>query len=160
MVRLCHKDANDQTEGDPLVRVTGQKATFGSVGFTLIEVMIALVILAAGLLALMGMQIVSIKSNAFSSEMTYASMLAQSRLEQIRNMSYDSVQTISPDEIVNGDEKTKGISYTVKTTVDTNQPAANMKRVTLRIDWVGSPAGPAGGSTVNFSTSFITVITP
>ena len=57
-------------------------------GFTLIEVMIALVILAAGLLALSTMQIVSIRSNAFSSEMTYSTMLAQQRIEILRNLDY------------------------------------------------------------------------
>jgi len=129
-------------------------------GFTLIEVMIALVILAVGLLALMTMQIVSIRANAFSSEMTYASMLAQSRLEQIRNMSYDSVQTINPDEIVSADATTKGISYTVRRTVATDSPAADMKTITLTVYWKGSPAGSATGEhTVDFTTSFTTVIT-
>jgi len=128
-------------------------------GFTLIEVMIALVILATGLLALMTMQIVSIRANAFSSEMTYAAMLAQSRLERIRNMPYDSVQTISPDESVDASASTKGMAYTVKTTVVDNSPATDMKTITLRIDWTGTPAGSAGGSTANFTTSFITVIT-
>jgi type IV pilus assembly protein PilV len=134
-------------------------------GFTLIEVMIALVILATGLLALMTMQIVSIRTNAFSSEMTYASMLAQSRLEQIRNMSYDSVQTISPDEIVHASAATKGTEYEVQTNVvethvDADTPAADRKTVTLTINWKGSPAGSSTGEhTVDFTTSFTTVIT-
>ena len=129
-----------------------------SKGFTLIEVMIALVILASGLLALATMQIVSVRSNAFSTEMTYASMLAQSRLEQIRNMSYDSVQTISPDEIVPASTSTKGMAYTVQRVVADNTPATDMKQITLTIIWTGSPAGSTGGSTVNFTTSFSTVI--
>jgi len=129
-----------------------------SQGFTLIEVMIALVILATGLLALMTMQIVSIRANAFSSEMTYASMLAQSRLEQIRNMSYDSVQTVD-DETILRDVKTKGIEYTVQRSVQSNIPATDMKTITLTVNWTGSPAGSSGGSTVDFTTSFVTVIT-
>ena len=132
-----------------------------SQGFTLIEVMIALVILATGLLALMTMQIVSIRANAFSSEMTYASMLAQSRFEQLRNTAYDSIPpTTGPitDVPVPADATTKGISYTVLRQVDDNTPATDMKTITLTINWQGSPAGSSGGSTVNFTTSFSTVI--
>jgi type IV pilus modification protein PilV len=130
-------------------------------GFTLIEVMIALVILAVGLLALMTMQIVSIKANAFSSEMTYASMLAQARFEQLRNTAYDSIAPTTgfeDDVPVSADETTKGTSYTVQRKVEDNTPATDMKRITLKIDWQGMPAGSSGGSTLNFTTSFVTVI--
>lgn len=127
-------------------------------GFTLIEVMIALVILATGLLALMTMQIVSIRANAFSSEMTYASMLAQSRFEQIRNMAYDSITAGTVNDTVPASVATKGTEYKVETRVVDNTPATDMKTVTLTINWVGSPAGSSGDSTVNFTTSFVTVI--
>ena len=129
-------------------------------GFTLIEVMIALVILAVGLLALATMQIVSIRSNAFSSEMTYATMLAQSRLEQIRNMDYDDLTpSSSTTDTVPASASTKGMAYTVERTVSADDvPAANMKTVTLEIKWTGAPAGSAGSSTVDFTTSFSTVI--
>jgi len=50
--------------------------------------MIAVVVLAVGLLALMAMQVVSIKANAFSSEMTYSTMLAQQQLETLRNLTF------------------------------------------------------------------------
>lgn len=128
-------------------------------GFTLIEVMIALVILATGLLALMTMQIVSIRANAFSSEMTYASMLAQSRFEQIRNTPYASIAAGTVNDTVPASDATKGTEYDVETRVVDNTPATDMKTVTLTINWVGSPAGSSGGSTVNFTTSFVTVIT-
>jgi type IV pilus assembly protein PilV len=131
-----------------------------SQGFTLIEVMIALVILAGGLLALMTMQIVSIRANAFSSEMTYAGMLGQRRLEQVRNTAYDSLTPGTVTDIVAASDVTKGMSYTVETKVDDNTPATDMKTVTLTIKWKGAPAGSAtGAQTVDFQTSFITVIT-
>jgi type IV pilus assembly protein PilV len=130
-------------------------------GFTLIEVMIALVILAAGLLALASMQIVSVRSNAFSSEMTYASMLAQSRLEDVRNMNFDAVTASARIPLpLDADATTKGIAYNVERKVQNDTPAADMKTVTVIIDWKGSPAGSATGeSTVDFTTSFTTVIT-
>jgi len=127
-------------------------------GFTLIEVMIALVILATGLLALMTMQIVSIKANAFSSEMTYASMLAQSRLEQIRNIPYANLIAGTTNDTVPASAATKGMAYRVQTTVATNTPANNMATITVMINWTGSPAGSSGASTVDFTTSFSTVV--
>ena len=128
-------------------------------GFTLIEVMIALVILAAGLLALATMQIVSIRGNAFSSEMTYASMLAQSRFEQIQNMAYSAVTPGTTNEVVPAGPATKGISYTIQRQVQDNTPATNMKTVTFIVTWMGAPAGSATGDTsVQFRASFSTVI--
>jgi type IV pilus assembly protein PilV len=133
-------------------------------GFTLIEVMIALTILAVGLLALATMQIVSIRSNAFSTEMTYATMLAQDRLEQLRNTPYESIPPTSgtPDtEVVDATETSKGMPYTIERTVDDNTPATDMKRITLVVLWTGAPAGPdktSGQTTVQFRTTFTTVI--
>ena len=127
-------------------------------GFTLIEVMIALVILAAGILALATMQIVSIRSNAFSSEMTYATMMAQSRLEAIRNMDYDDVTAVGQVTLP-VDATTKGVAYRVERQVQDNAPATDMKTVTLIIDWLGAPAGSSTGTTeVWFTTSFSTVL--
>ncbi|MDI6763580.1 MAG: prepilin-type N-terminal cleavage/methylation domain-containing protein [Thermodesulfobacteriota bacterium] len=57
-------------------------------GFTLIEVLVGLVILAIGLLAIAGMQITSVKGNFFSSNLTQASVLAQDRLEVLRSLAW------------------------------------------------------------------------
>ncbi|MGZ6236579.1 MAG: type IV pilus modification PilV family protein, partial [Syntrophales bacterium] len=57
-------------------------------GFSLIEVLIGLVLLAIGLLAIAGMQISSVRGNFFSSNLTQASVLAQDRLETLRNIAY------------------------------------------------------------------------
>jgi type IV pilus assembly protein PilV len=125
-------------------------------GFTLIEVMIAVVILAAGILALATMQIVSIRSNAFSTEMTYATMLAQSQFEQFRNMNYDSV--VTDTDLIPATETSKGIPYTVQWTVSDDDPTTDMKTIDLDVLWQGAPAGSATGATVNFQASFTTVI--
>ena len=57
-------------------------------GFTLVEVLIAIVFLGIGLLAVAGMQVMSIKGNSFSADMTRASMLARDRLEGLRALSF------------------------------------------------------------------------
>jgi prepilin-type N-terminal cleavage/methylation domain-containing protein len=64
-------------------------------GFSLIEVLVGLVLLAIGLLAIAGMQITSVRGNFFSSNMTQASILAQDRLEILKNVPYaDAALTV------------------------------------------------------------------
>ena len=55
-------------------------------GFTLIEVVTGLVLLAIGLLAVVGMQLASVRGNSSSSNLTQASILAQHKLETLRTL--------------------------------------------------------------------------
>jgi prepilin-type N-terminal cleavage/methylation domain-containing protein len=59
---------------------------FGEKGFTLIEVLIGLIILAIGVLAIAGMQITSIRGTSFSNNLNQASILAQERLEFLKSL--------------------------------------------------------------------------
>jgi len=59
-------------------------------GFTILEVMIAMVILAVGLLALSSMQGTFATGNAQSRRLTHAMNLASSKLDELKNISYDS----------------------------------------------------------------------
>ena len=74
-------------------------------GFTLIEVLIGLVILAFGLLAIAGMQVTSVRGNFFSNYLTLASYAGQDRLEFLDNLPYSSAQlsagnhTIRPQQL-------------------------------------------------------------
>jgi type IV pilus modification protein PilV len=64
-------------------------------GFSLIEVLIALVILAIGLLGLALFQTTAIKGNAIASKWTVATELAQDRLERFRHVSWDNASLAS-----------------------------------------------------------------
>jgi len=55
-------------------------------GFTLIEVMVALTLLAIGLLALAGMQVTAIRTNASASEITARVALAEGIMEEILSL--------------------------------------------------------------------------
>ncbi len=59
---------------------------FGKQGFTLTEVLIGLIILAIGILAIAGMQITSIRGTSFSNNLSQASVIAQERLEELKNL--------------------------------------------------------------------------
>ena len=65
-----------------LNRLTGKR------GFTMIEVLIGIIILAVAVLAIAGMQIASITGNAFSQNLTQASVLAQNRMEFLKSLDF------------------------------------------------------------------------
>ena len=60
-------------------------------GFTLIEAMIALVVLLFGMLGVIGMQYYSITGNTSSREMRVAINLSQETLEQLKSVPYENV---------------------------------------------------------------------
>ena len=67
-------------------------------GFSLIEVLIALVILAVGLLGLAMFQVTAIKGNAIASKWTVATELAQDRLERFRHVGWNTIVSSSPSQ--------------------------------------------------------------
>ena len=74
----------------------------GKEGFSLIEVLIALVILAVGLLGLALFQTTAIKGNAISSKWTVATELAQDRLERFRHVDWVTIQPSVPGGFLPG----------------------------------------------------------
>ena len=57
-------------------------------GFTLIEVLVAVSILAFGILAVGSMQVTSIRQNAHADQVTDASVLARDRMERLMALPY------------------------------------------------------------------------
>ena len=57
-------------------------------GFTLVEVLIAMFVLAFGILAVGSMQVTSIQQNARANRMTEAGILARDRLEKLMGLAY------------------------------------------------------------------------
>jgi prepilin-type N-terminal cleavage/methylation domain-containing protein len=106
-----------------------------SKGFTLIEVMVALVILAISLLALAGLMLTTTKNNTFGGHMTEAATFAQDKLEQLRAAPWtgivagaDTVTTAIP-----GAPGT-GISY-ARNWIVADNPNGTQRWVTITINW-------------------------
>ena len=55
-------------------------------GFTLIEVMVSIIILSIGVLGLAPLMAVSVTGNSFSSEATRANVIAQDKIEELKNV--------------------------------------------------------------------------
>ena len=62
-----------------------------SKGFSLLEVMVAVVVLAFGLLAIMHLFPIGLKASKISQDTTVASFLAQSKIEELRNTGWSQI---------------------------------------------------------------------
>ncbi len=78
-------------------------------GFSLIEVMIAIVILAIGIFSLNSMQIVSIKGNSKANLITNATNFAGDRIEQLMQMDYDDLVDLDDDDGTGQDPDGNGV---------------------------------------------------
>jgi type IV pilus assembly protein PilV len=100
-------------------------------GFTLIEIMIALVILSIGLMALAGMQVSAIKGNAFSKRMTTAVSMAGQTIEQLKNIPFNNIQSQSASQV-----SQSSLNFTRQVTVINGSPIANTLTATVTITWM------------------------
>ena len=100
-------------------------------GFSLIEVLIGLVLLAIGLLAIAGMQIVAVKGNFFSHYMTQASYAAQDRLEILNHLPVDSAE-LQPGNYNDGPVTIAGIVFNRTYAVNAN---GNTRTITYNVSW-------------------------
>ncbi len=101
-------------------------------GFSLIEVLIGLVLLAIGLLAIAGMQITSVRGNFFSSNLSQASVFAQDRLEELRNRPYGDAELAAGnhDDGLMGDPAIFTRDYNVSVV-----PGTTMLSIVVRVSW-------------------------
>jgi type IV pilus assembly protein PilV len=112
-------------------------------GFTLVEVMVGLVILAIGLLAIAAMQVTSTKGGYFSNNVTQATILAQDKLEYLKNLSY------SDSNLSSGEHNEGIISGTIFSRVyNVLEDAGNsIKTITVSVQWTDQ-----GNHSISFST--------
>jgi type IV pilus assembly protein PilV len=100
-----------------------------SKGFTLIEVLVALIILSFSLLALAGLMVTTTKNNSFGSHMTEAATFAQDKLEELRVIKWESLNDGNHTDQQGG---STGITYTRNWNVTTN---GSLKTITISVNW-------------------------
>ena len=112
-------------------------------GFTLIEVAAGLIILAVGLLAIAAMQIASTKGGYFSSNVTQATIFAQDKFENLRNLSY------SDSKLASGEHNEGTMSGTIfSRKYNVVEDAGNsMKTIIVTVQWTDR-----GNHSISFST--------
>ena len=104
------------------IRMKGQK------GFTILEVLISIIILSVALLALAGLQIISIRGNSFGGTMTEAITLARDKIEDLKRDDWDNVVVGNHYD----DQVVRGITYVRNWRVETD---GRTKKVTIDVSW-------------------------
>jgi len=103
-------------------------------GFTMLEILIATVILTIGLLGVAGLTIGTIKGNLFSKNVTTATVISQKRLEDIQRDGYVGATEgnfpAGPDAITMG-----GVTFSMETTINPGVPDTNMKEIEVKTSW-------------------------
>ncbi len=98
-------------------------------GFTLIEVMIAIAIIAIGIFGVMSLVITVMKGNTLSKRVTTATTIAQEKLEDFKIMDYDNAVDDS------GTDTAYNIDYYWKSDVQDDTPATDTKTITVDVYW-------------------------
>ena len=104
-----------------------------SKGFTLIEVLIALVILSVAFLALAGLMVQTTKNNSFGGRITEAATFAQEKLEEFRAIGWEKI--IPNTSGIDYPDGATGIVYTRNWRVTPNPANGNLKEITVTINW-------------------------
>jgi type IV pilus assembly protein PilV len=101
----------------------------GTDGFTLIEVMVALVVLLIGVLGVAGMLVTTIQSNRGATNRTRADQLLHEKVEEFQSMPYSSILSGSSQDTV------AGVVFTRQWTVNPNDPIASVATIDLTASW-------------------------
>ena len=111
-------------------------------GFTLIETLVAIVVLSLGMLGMSRLTVSTVSVQAANERLAKASALLQDSLERIKQAGYKSALpgTVTNDYgsmlsySENGTTSNYGI-YKRVTSIAANTPAINMKTVTVTVFW-------------------------
>ena len=112
-------------------------------GFTLLELLIALVILAIGLLGLAGLHIAAIKGNVSGFKISAASAVAQQRIEELKAMDSSSAALSAGAHPADGNATIQGIAYNRSYTIQDNTPVTGTSTITFTVSWVEPGTGTA-----------------
>lgn len=100
-------------------------------GFTLLEVMIAVMVFAFGILATVSMQMTAVDANGEARRTTEASNFAADRIESLRPLNYQEDADLTDGSHVLADEGDFAISYTVQR----NTIIDNTMLIQMTVQW-------------------------
>lgn len=98
-------------------------------GFTLVEMMVAILLIGVGLMGLAALSTTVTRANLQSASLTTASSLAQERIERFRADAYASIASSGDTRVVDG------VAYARSWTVTADAPAAGLKTIVVTVTW-------------------------
>ena len=126
-------------------------------GYTLVEILIAIAILAFGLLAVATMQVRAIKTNAIASGISQGLTLGQAKVEELMNLAYSAISDTdldgtdedADDDGIDDDGGNFGLNdtggdsdneepngrYTIYWNVAVNEPVISSKTIRVIVTW-------------------------
>lgn len=104
-------------------------------GFSLLEILIGLIILAIGLLAVAALQTTSVRGNFFSSNLMQATYVAQDRLEFLKNVPYNN-PVLSVGDHLEGTVIIRGTTFNrFYRIINVNDPNGDYLRIDYTVAW-------------------------
>ena len=103
-------------------------------GFTLLETLIALTILAIGLLGLLGLQVTAVKGNKSGFLISTAAALGQQRIEELKELSSGNA-LLTAGNHADGTTAVQGTTYTRSYVIQDNTPIQGVSTLTITISW-------------------------
>lgn len=113
-------------------------------GFSLLEALAATTLFALVSAAMGTLALGSIRSTTFNRHASQAAMLAQWEMERVRSLDYPNMVSQTTSKSMGGQ------TFSLTTLVETDVPAANMKRITVTAGWTG----PEGAKTYATQTIY------
>ena len=163
----------DQLTPPSLPGIRSRQRRRGSSGFTLLEVMVALSLLAFGLLAMLAMQIHALREGKVGRHVTQAAQVARDRLEIFQRLPWTDPQlapTVGPAGwLIGADTQDNDVWVDGATTVreqrfnvdwritdiafdPTNPAVPVLKQIDVRVTW-REPGDPAGMAARRFAAT-------
>jgi len=103
-------------------------------GFTLIEVLVATLLLSIGILALVGVVSLATSEAGDTNQRKKAIVLAERRIEALSGLAYEDSLLVAGQTFSDQDNPIDGVFNVTWQTVD-DDPVPNCKKVTAQVSW-------------------------
>ena len=113
---------------------------FQEQGFTLLEIIVALLIFSIGIFAFLGLQMKATETNILSSNHTTAVSLTESKIETLKQSGYTTLVTGSHSDPLNplDEEGANGGKFTRAWLIAATPFAGDLKQITVTTSWIDS----------------------
>lgn len=118
----------------------------GQRGLTLLEVLIALLMLTVGILGVGGLAVTTVQGNDAAGKLSAATVLAQDKLENARSAGYDGAPALAGTE--NYGTIAGATAFRRVVTIADATPGTWMRTVTVTVEWEGGAHGVTLGSII------------